>query len=151
NGGDVQLNEADGGTVLLKQKYMGKARGLLILVNESGDVIETLGSFGIAMSEIVPVLERFTMQLKENRTIERVVRQVNDKDWLIFIAGKFTTIVVVFNHEPSRYQTVVMQRMHKEFENANKALFEAGNFDPTGLVFPFLSFVTKSMRGPDDE
>lgn len=147
NGGDVALGEADGGTIVLREQYMGKARGLMIFANETGDVVETLGQFGVSMAEIAPVLGSFTQQLEAGITVERVVRQVSAEAWLLFIAGDYTAVVIVFQHEPSQYQTVVLQRMHTEFENANKTLFEAGVFDPARLVFPFLSFVTRTMRG----
>ncbi len=147
SGGDVALNDQDDGTIMLREQYMGKARGLMIFANKTGDVVETLGQFGVSMTEIVPVLDRFTQQLEAGNAVERVVRQVNDKEWLLFIAGDYTAVVIVFQHEPSQYQTVVLQRMHGDFENANKKLFEAGTFDPAQMVFPFRSFVTRSMRG----
>jgi len=149
NGGDVKIDTQAGGTIVLKEKYMGKARGAMIFVSKTGDVIETLGTFGVAMTEIIPVLDRFTEQLAEGHTIERVVRQVTDKEWLLFIAGAYTHIVTVFNQEPSRYQTMVIQRMQREFENANRSLFEQGVYDPEKLVYPFRSFVTKSFRSDD--
>ena len=146
-GSDVTLsNQQDGGTIMLREQYMGKAQGLMIFANKTGNVVETLGQFGVSMVEIAPVLDKFTQQLGTGNAVERVVRQVNDKEWLLFLSGNYTAVVIVFKHEPSQYQTVVLQRMHKEFENANKTLFEEDVFDPARLVFPFVSFVTRSIR-----
>jgi hypothetical protein len=145
SGGDVKLDAPDGGTIMLREQYMGKAQGLMIFANKTGDVVETLGQFGVSITEIIPVLDRFTQQLEAGIAVERVVRQVNEKEWLLFLAGSYTTVVITFQQEPSQYQTVVLQRMHTEFENANKTLFEASVFDPARLVFPFLSFVTRGM------
>lgn len=144
---DVPLAK-DGGTMVLRDKYMGKAQGLIIFANDSGNVIETLGNFGVAMDRVLPVLTEFTQEWKAGRIVDRAVRKAGEDEWLLFVAGKFTTIVTLFKHEPSGYQTHVIQRMHKEFEEANHALFEAQNtVDATRLVYPFFSFVKRNLRG----
>jgi Cft2 family RNA processing exonuclease len=138
---------ADGGTVVIRDKYMGKAQGLIIVLNESGNVIETLGTFGVAMTTVLPVLDDFTREWRNGHIVDRVVREAEDNQWLLFVAGRFTTVVTVFKHEPSAYQTQVIQRMHGEFEDANSTQFtKSGDVDATQLVYPFHSFVTRSLN-----
>lgn len=138
----------DGGTMLLRDKYMGKAQGLIIFANESGNVVETLGSFEVAMDRVLPVLLEFTEEWKAGRIVDRAVRQAGKDEWLLFVAGQFTTVVTLFKHEPSGYQTHVIQRMHKEFEEANQAQFRTGeDVDAARLVYPFFSFVKRNLRG----
>lgn len=144
-GADVQIDDS-GATVVLREKYMGKARGMMVYANEGGNVIETLGNFNVSMTEMIGVLDKFTRAVASGHTLERVVRRVSDEQWVLFVPGQYTTAVTQFNHEPSRYQTVVIQRMHTEFENANRPFFINNIFDPEELVFPFLSFVQKQVR-----
>jgi len=139
---------ADGGTVVIRDKFMGKAQGLIIVSNDSGNVIETLGTFGVAMTTVLPVLADFTREWREGHVVDRVVRKAGDDQWLLFVAGRYTTVVTVFKNEPSAYQTQVIQRMHTEFEDANSTLFKKrGNVDATQLVYPFHSFVTRNLKG----
>ncbi len=135
----------DGGTIVIKEKYMGKAQGMIIFANDTGNVIETLGTFGLAMTEVLPVLDEFTREWKAGRVVDRAVREASGNQWLLFVAGNHTTIVTQFQNEPSGYQTTVIQRMHKEFEEANKTLFQSKRADAATLVFPFYSFVKRSM------
>ncbi|MEL6149443.1 MAG: hypothetical protein AAFU54_13760 [Chloroflexota bacterium] len=140
---DVPVDE-DGGTMVLREKLMGKAQGLIIFDNKSGNVIETLGAFGVGMAEVQPILQEFTSEHKAGR-VDRAVRPASDKQWLLFVAGKFTTVVTLFKNEPSGYQTTVIQRMHGEFENANHGSFENDRIDAAQLVFPFYSFVKRNL------
>ncbi|MEM6282876.1 MAG: hypothetical protein AAF787_11830 [Chloroflexota bacterium] len=143
---DVPVQE-DGGTMVLREKYMGKAQGLIIFDNRSGNVIETLGGFGVGMAEVQPILQDFTAELKAGRIVDRAVRPASDNRWLLFVAGKFTTVVTLFQNEPSGYQTTVIQRMHGEFENANHGAFENDKIDAEQLVFPFYAFVKRNLAG----
>jgi hypothetical protein len=146
-GGDsVNLNAEEGGTILLRNRYMGKAQGLIIFDIRTGNIIETLGRVEVAMTEIAPTIGYFTEELMVGRVVERVVKQVSENEWLLFLVGEFTSVVTLFQNEPSSYQTVTMQRMHTEFENANRALFlRRMPISADQMVFPFLSFVQRSM------
>lgn len=138
----------DGGTIMIRQKFMGKAQGMIIFANDSGNVIETLGTFGLAMTEVVTVLDDFTQEWKAKRTVDRAVRAVSGGQWLLFVGGAYTTSVTLFKNEPSGYQTKVIQRMHGEFEAANKQLFKTGKAQAASLVFPFQSFVVRNLETP---
>lgn len=135
------------GTVVIREKYMGKARGMMIIANESRNIIETLGHFDVDFSRLAPILDRFSHALENDTTVERVVKRLSDQEWLLFVGGRYTTIVTFFENEPSRYQTLVIQRMHQEFESANHEFFKSGNIDSSKLVYPFFSFVHRSIQG----
>lgn len=146
---DESLNSiaADGGTLAIREKHMGKARGMIIFDAKTSSIVETLGAFTVNLAEVLPVINQFSEQVKAGKTVDRVVKQVSEKQWLLFDGGQYTSIVTLFQNEPSHYQTVVIQRMHKEFEEANHAIFEKGSRAADELVYPFLSFVTRTMRG----
>lgn len=144
--GDVSLEENQGGTILLREKFMGKARGLMLFENKNGATIETLGVFNVDMAKVQPILHRFMMQVREGHTLERIAQQVGENQWLLFMAGDFTTVVTLFEHEPSRYQITVIQRMQQEFENGNKRLFQEGIFTASRLIYPFMSFVHRNLK-----
>ena len=60
--------------------------------------------------------------------------------------GSYTTLIALFSLEPSDNQLQMVERMHQDFEQANKAALEAGHIDPTKLAFPFYSFVQRRVR-----
>lgn len=146
NGQDIPWSEQEGGTIFIREKFMGKARGMMIVANQNGNIIETLGNFGVDFSVLAPVLSKLTQALQTDSTVERVVKRLGEHEWLLFAGGKYTTVVTLFENEPSSYQTLVIQRMHEDFENANYEFFKTGQIDSSKLVYPFFSFVQRSMR-----
>ena len=137
----------DGSTIAIREKFMGKAQGLIIFSNQTGNVIETLGEFGMSMTELVPVLDEFTQEWQAGRVIDRAVRNTQNGQWLLFVAGAFTTVSTLFTNEPSGYQIQVIRRMHHEFEEANQTLLAKNDIDAAQLVYPFYSFVRRNLRG----
>ncbi len=137
----------DGSTIAIREKFMGKAQGLIIFSNKTGNIIETLGEFGMSMTELIPVLDEFTTEWQAGHVIDRAMRQTKNDQWLLFAAGKHTIIATLFTNEPSGYQIDVIRRMHQEFEEANQSLLAQKNIDAGQLVYPFYSFVRRNLRG----
>jgi hypothetical protein len=40
----------------------------------------------------------------------------------------------------------MVERMHQDFEEANRAALKAGQVDPSQLAYPFYSFVQRSAK-----
>lgn len=139
----------DGGqsTIAIRQEHMGKAVGLVIYQNRTGVSIETLGDFDVSAFVISPVLNDFTRMMEAQRLIEQRTIQLDDRRWLLFAGGRFTTVVTLFRNEPSPAQVREIMRLHNDFEIANALLLERGG-QPDGqkLAYPFIVFVQQKLK-----
>ncbi len=133
-------------TLAVKEAHMGKAIGMTIYNNRNGTLLETLGDFDVAPDKLAPILNDFTMMMESGKRVEREIRKISAKQWLMFAAGKYTTVVTLFHNEPSEVQSREIERLHHDFEEANQAFFNNAQIDATKLAYPFLVFVQKKMR-----
>jgi hypothetical protein len=139
-------------TIAVKEAHMGKAVGMVIYNNRSGTLLETLGEFDVPPSKLAPILNDFSMAMESGKKIEREVRKISLKQWLMFAAGKYTTVVTQFQNEPSEMQIREIERLHHDFEQANGSALAKGQVDANKLAYPFLVFVQKkkNMLPPSD-
>jgi hypothetical protein len=141
--GSVKLK--GGETIGIRQAYTAKAIGLVIYHNKSGVLLDTLGEFDIPSANISPVLNDFSQMMQANELIDRRVEQVSPNQWLLFAAGKYTTVVTQFHNEPSYHQSREIERLHHDFEVANEAFLSSGRGDASKLAYPFLVFVQQKI------
>jgi hypothetical protein len=134
-------------TLAVKEAHMGKAVGMVIYNNRTGTLLETLGDFDVPPTKLSPILNDFTMLMESGRHVQREVRGIGPKQWLLFAAGRFTTVVTLFRNEPSEHQMREIERLHHDFEEANRSYLAKGSVDSTRLAYPFLVFVQKKMKG----
>ncbi|MFN8375681.1 MAG: hypothetical protein U0694_22775 [Anaerolineae bacterium] len=136
----VEIAEMGPTTLQVREETEAKALGLVIYHNTQGTIIETLGSFNVETRHVLPPLLQFVRTPQETR-----ITHVAEQQWLVFVAGRYTTIVTLFKHEPSRMQTHEMERLHRDFEDANHYAFERGALDANTLGYPFVAFVQKKL------
>ena len=134
-------------TVAVKEAHMGKAVGMAIYNHRSGTLLETLGEFDVTPEKLGPILNDFTLMVEQGKLVEREVRKIATRQWLVFAAGKFTTIVTLFHNEPSEAQCREIERLHHDFEAANTTAFQSGAIDKSKLAYPFLVFVQRKVQG----
>jgi hypothetical protein len=139
---------AQGGppTIAIRDAYMGKAMGLLIYHNKSGTILETLGDFEVPVSCVSPVLNDFTSLMTSGKFIDRRVEKIAEKQWVMYGAGKFTTVVTQFLHQPSDQQNRELERLHHDFEEANRTILEQERINASKLAYPFLVFVKQKYK-----
>jgi hypothetical protein len=134
-------------TIAIKERYMGKALGIIILHNNTGAKIETLGTFDVSAFVISPVLAEFRRLYLDEKTIRPRVERLEDKRWLLFTVEPYTTVVTLFRNEPSPLQMREIQRLHHDFETANQVIFrQPGAPDARQLAYPFYSFVQRKLK-----
>jgi hypothetical protein len=148
-GADMRLDGVPGATVAIRQAHMGKALGLIIYHNRSGKFVETLGDFDVPPSVMSPTLNDYTHMMEAQQFIDRRVVKLQEHRWLLFAAGRYTTVVSVFHHEPSPQQMREVERLHHDFELANaSALDVPGILDSSSLAYPFLVILQKKLKQP---
>ncbi len=140
------LDDAQGKTIGIRQAHMGKAIGLIIYHNRSGRFVETMGAFDVAPSRLATTLNDFTQLMAEGKLIDRRIEKCAEKRWLLFAAGQFTTVITLFHHEPANEQSREIERLHHDFETANRHLLADALVDGRALAYPFLVFVQQKLR-----
>jgi hypothetical protein len=144
------LAQSGPSTIAVKEAYTGRAVGMLIYNNRSGMLLETLGSVDVPPEKLAPILNDFTMMMERGKKIEREIRKLSPRQWLLFAAGRYTTIVTLFRNEPSELQGREIERLHHDFEEANRPFFEgSGVVDAGKLAYPFLVFVQRRVKGEE--
>jgi hypothetical protein len=133
-------------TIAVKEAHMGKAVGMVIYNNRTGTLLETLGDFDVPPTKLAPILNDFSTLMQGGKLVEREVRKISARQWLLFAAGEFTTVVTLFHNEPSEMQMKEIERLHRDFERANSSLFRKGTMDADKLAYPFLVFVQQKMK-----
>jgi hypothetical protein len=133
-------------TIHLKKRLTAKAVGMSVYDNKSGMPIETLGEFAIEAELIIPMLSSYRSAAAEIFRAGMRSTEMENGQWLCFVPGTHTTLIALFSLEPSDNQLEMVERMHQDFEKANKAALEVGNVDPTKLAYPFYSFVQLRAR-----
>jgi len=139
-------------TLHLKKRLTAKAVGLSVYDNRSGMPIETLGEFAVEPELIVPMLSSYRSAAAEIFRAGMRSTEMENGQWLCFVPGTYTTLIALFSLEPSNNQLAMVERMHQDFEEANRIALEGGHIDPTQLAYPFYSFVqqrAKSDKDPD--
>lgn len=142
--GKIDDVKSDGSsTIAIKSSAQGKAVGLMIYYNKTGTILETLGDVSVPIGVIGPILNDFSMLMEDNQKVERQVKKIQDREWLLLSAGKYTTIVTQFRNEPALIQIQYLEKLHSDFEKANRALFETDRVSAESLAYPFMVFIEK--------
>ena len=136
-------------TLHLKKRLTAKAVGMSVYDNRSGMPIETLGEFAVEADLIVPMLSSYRSAAAEIFRAGMRNTEMENGQWLCFVPGKHTTLIALFSLEPSDNQLATIERMHQDFEEANRAALEAEHIDPDRLAYPFYAFVQHRAR-PDN-
>ncbi len=138
--------EKDEETIYIRRRLTAKVLGMALYDNASGMPIESLGNFQVDSDLLVPMLSSFQSATKEIFRAGMRSSAMENGQWLSFVPGAYSTLLSLFSREPSNEQLDAVERMHRDFERANRAALEAGNADPSELAYPFLAFVRRSRR-----
>lgn len=141
------LNEAQNSvpTIFVREATAGKAVGMAIYHHRSGRIIEALGDFDVPVGQLTPVLNTILGQVEAEEFVEPKTINIERGKWLLFESRKFTTIITIFQNEPSVVQIREMQRLHNDFERANTRFLATDNVNVNSLAYPFLVFVQKKL------
>ena len=134
------------GTIAMRNALMGKALGMVIYHHKSGTILETLGDFDVAVTKISPTLNDFTMLLDSGKLLEAKTQKIEEKQWILFTPGTFTTIVTLFRNEPSKMQGQELKRLHHDFESANQNVISKEVVDKDKLGFPFVVIIRQQFK-----
>lgn len=138
-----QLHGNDVTTIAIKDATAGKAMGMAVYHHNSGTILETMGNFEISPNELAPVLNDFSDKLEQRLPIDPVTKRLLIGEWLVFMAGRYTTVILVFRNEPAPIQLRQVENLLRDFEEANMSLLSKMTVDAKKLAKPFIGFVQK--------
>lgn len=137
-------------TIDILHGMKARAVGLSLYHHGSGTTVETLGQFTLPPEVISPVLNDFSLRMEAQEFIEPVMKRLAGGLWVAFMARRYTTLMVLFSNEPSRLQMRQMERLHHDFEEANKRYLAHFTIDPSKLARPFVGFIKERTTSPND-
>ena len=132
-------------TIAMRDELMGKAMGLIILHNRSAKILETLGEFNIKLEDMSATIDDISRLMTNNQFIKPRVEHFGDKQWLLFVAARFSTVITEFLNEPSQVQIAEIMRLHHDFEHANRNFLDKTIVVTDKLAFPFIVFIKKKF------
>jgi hypothetical protein len=94
--------------------------GLSFYHHGSGTTVERVGQFDLPLEVMTPVLNDFSLAVEWQVFTEPVMKRLGGTMRVVFMARRYTTLMMVFSNEPSRQQIREMERMHHDFEETNK-------------------------------
>lgn len=131
-------------TIAIRKKLTGKAKAAAVYYHETSQFLETIGDFELPVAMLTTALSAIVDQVQSRGTAEPVTQQVG-RDWVLFVPGRFSTAIMVFSNEPVMRQVAIVQNMHRNFETANEAALRSGQTNAAKLVYPFMTFVRRSV------
>ena len=139
----IQIAQSGPPTVLVRDTYQGKAIGMAIYHNKSGNILETLGDFNVPIQRVVAVLKAYSDTMARGDMVERHLEKLDGQQWLLFAPGQYSTVVTLFLNEPAATQIREVERLQHDFEQANYAFLTKDKVDGKQLAYPFMIFVKR--------
>ncbi|MCC7209179.1 MAG: hypothetical protein IT323_17840 [Anaerolineae bacterium] len=133
-----------GETIAIRRQFTALARAAVVYYHATGEILEVIGELDLPISEIIGACADLAARVQQFGSAETVTRQVG-QSWLLFTPGAHSTAVMLFSAEPVMGQIAIVQNMHRDFEVANEAALVSGQTRAVQLVYPFLSFVRRSV------
>ncbi|MEP7285818.1 MAG: hypothetical protein ABI947_08625 [Chloroflexota bacterium] len=144
---DTLATITPGETVALRRGLTAKAKAVTIYYHATGLLLETIGDFDAPVALISPMLNNIGGQTQRGKIMPTHSEKFRD-EWLLYVPGRYTTAVLQLSNEPAVRQIAILEGMHRDFETANDTALKSGDADSAMLVYPFQSFVRRSVRKP---
>ncbi|HRE48614.1 MAG TPA: hypothetical protein PLD47_12890 [Aggregatilineales bacterium] len=131
-------------TIALRKKLTGIAQAAAVYLYNDPQPLETLGEYILNPESVLPAIRVMFAALEKGDSPDFQIRQMPTA-WALIVPGRLSVVVMLFSHEPVVRQIAFVQHMHRDFETANEAALRSGDVKAAKLVFPFASFVKKSV------
>ena len=126
----------EGKSILIRREYHAKAHAYVIYENHSGIPIYTIGKFNIDPDLLVPMLSTYRSATTEMFGGGIRTMQIEGGTYVCFVAGIVTTMIALFNNEPSGKQLDFLGNLHEIFERANHNKLQQNPIPFEELIYP---------------
>jgi hypothetical protein len=134
---------SEGQSMAIRRQHSAKAQAYAIYENVSGLPLSTIGHFKLDPDLLIPMLSSYRAATREIFGAGIQTSQIEDGDWICFVAGEYTTMLAVFTNEPAAKQLDFLGDLHAQFEGANKVLLQTQPIPNSQLIFPHEYFLGK--------
>jgi hypothetical protein len=116
-----------------------------VYYHDTGLLLETIGDFDVSVAKIAPTLNNIGAQASHGVKVPARTEKIFG-EWLLYVPGRYSTTVMLFSNEPAGRQINIIENMHRDFEAANETALKSGQADGTKLIYPFQSFVQRTVK-----
>lgn len=138
-------------TYHLRKSLTARPIGISVYDNRSGMPIETIGNFSVDADLLVPMLSSYRSAAREIFKSGMRSTALENGNWLCFVPGHYSTLLVLFSLEPATNQLTMIERMHHDFETANTEFLEHGYTSADQLAYPFYGFIHRASLANEEE
>jgi hypothetical protein len=132
-----QALESDSSTGFLRRQLASQVIGLCLISVQNGTTIQRLGRFDLPGDLLVPILTSLISGAGFASYEEGIkTTLIEGGRWLSLVPGDFAASVVIFSREPSANQLQSIIALHRDFEQANRAMLMRGEINPARLAYP---------------
>ncbi len=131
----------EGESLVIRNKHIATAQAYAVYENDSGLPLATLGEFTLDPALVVPMLSSYHSATKEIFGAGMRLTEIEGGERLCFIQGKYTTLLAIFNNEPISQQLEYLDKLHRDFEGANRPVLASKPIDVSRLIFPHQYFL----------
>ena len=115
-----------GATAILMKRTAAQVLSYALYDNASSLLLASTGQFKIDPAIVVPMLSAYRAATAEIFGAGISGSEIEGGRWLSFVAGRYTTFIVLCSLEPSRAQLNLLEDLHRDFEIANANLLRRG-------------------------
>ncbi len=143
-------------TLALRKKLLAKAVGLVVYLNKTGTLLDTLGKFEVDGTNVAKLMQKFKEYVDKHGEptsshpteirYRQMVVELPPYDWMFIAKGLLTTTITRFSREPTQDQRETMIRLLRDFEMANTSHLKKPNVTVEDLAMPFQVFVKRQSR-----
>ena len=129
---------SDGESVMIRRRLAARVLGYAVYANKDQAALRVYGEFSSLASKWVSLLmDRVQSTHTEPYVVGTFETRSADAACLCTVPGEFTVLVVLFNQEPARVQTQLLEDLHRHFEQANYRILGRPHYKVGDLVFPY--------------
>lgn len=136
-----------GESVVIRRQYAARVLAYSVYDNESSIPLHTSGDFPLESELVVGFLSGFRSASAEILGAGAQKTVAEDGKVLIYVAGQYTTLVVLYSSEPAEVDTEGMRQAHQHFEKVNGPALQEKPIDTKGLLFVYDLYLSKHKTG----
>ncbi len=137
--GAWRMAVTEGESLMIRRRNAARALNYAVYNNTSREAIRLYGELSpYNRAKILSVLNGVSESNVEPGKAEAICLGIGEEgEWLCYVNGEYSTLIVFFNREPARVQLELLEDLHAHFEQANGRILSRPRYNISDLVFPY--------------
>ena len=132
---------AEGRSMIIRRQHKARVLGYAICEQQSGLPLRSIGMFEEDPELVVPMLTAYRSATEEIFGAGMRSTEIEGGRWLCFVAGEFTTLMVLFSNEPARKDLEGLDELLRTFERMNRYILRRQPIHPDDLFLPYRFYI----------